>query len=61
MAPEDLNTLGFSPDVAVKPGAEEADDGNNEVIAGLAAAKRRKIGVIFGLGSGSAPQRGGGH
>ena len=60
MAAEDLNTLGFAPDVKVVPGAE-VEDGEKEVIAGLAAAKRRKMGVLFGLGSGGEAKRGGGH
>lgn len=59
MAPEDLNSLGFDPSISVVPGAEPADAGG-EIIAGLAAAKRRNMGVLFGIGS-DAKRGGGGH
>jgi len=58
MAQEDLNSLGFDPAISVIPGSEQAEAGG-EVIAGLAAAKRRKVGVLFGIGSDA--KRGGGH
>lgn len=60
MAQEDLNTLGFDPAVSVVPGAEPVEAAG-EVIAGLAAAKRRKMGVLFGIGSGDVKRGGGGH
>jgi len=45
MAPEDLNTLGFSKDAMVVPAAEtKAVKG--EVIAGLSAAKKGKGGLL---------------
>lgn len=68
MAEEDLNTLGFAAEHVPMPGVEAPADGagvrggsGGEVVAGLAAAKKRKVGILFGMGSGETPQRGGGH
>jgi len=62
MTQEDLTTMGFDPAVVVVPGPEALGEGK-EIIAGLAAAKRRKMGVLFGFGSGAEEpaRRGGGH
>ena len=59
MAPEDLDTLGFAADAAPMP-AQSIDSGVSgptEVIAGLGAARRAKMGVLFGLGSSAPAQR----
>ena len=65
MAPEDLDSLGFSSDVRVVPGAAAPGEGGGgggggERVAGLGAAKKGG-GFIFGLGGGGAAKRGGGH
>jgi cytochrome c oxidase assembly protein subunit 19 len=55
MAKEDLNTMGFGPESRVVMGKHE-ESGGEEVIAGIAAAKR-KTGIIFGIGGGSTPSK----
>ena len=58
MAQEDLNTLGFAPDIKVVPAKATEEDGK-EIIAGLSAVKKNGVGIMFGLGS--SAKRGGGH
>lgn len=60
MAPEDLDTLGFGKDIAVVPSLQPAAPQEQEIIAGLAAAKKGG-GTLFGFGSGGPAKRGGGH
>ena len=50
MAPEDLNSMGFDPAVAVIPGPDRAPV-SGEVVAGLTAARKPK-GAMFGIGLG---------
>lgn len=50
MAPEDLNSMGFDPAVAVVPGPDHAPV-SGEVVAGLTAARKPK-GAMFGIGLG---------
>ena len=63
MAPEDLDSLGFSPLHVVTPPPppppEEGQAAPRERIAGMSAAKKQG-GFIFGLGGSSTGARGGG-
>lgn len=58
MAPEDLNTMGFSGEAAL--GAKPAPERSGEIIAGMGSVKKRQ-GFLFGLGGGGEGKRGGGH
>ena len=60
MAKEDLTTLGFNDSFPVKMDSSATAAEPGEVVAGLAAAAKKK-GFMFGLGSGAPAQRGGGH
>ena len=60
MAPEDLESMGFSGEAAV--GAKPAPERSGEVIAGLGTVKAAKQGVFLGLGTGGvAVSAKGGH
>ena len=67
MAREDLDTLGFAADAAPAPAPAAAAPpppapaGNGEIIMGLGAARRAKMGVLFGLGSSDANRKGAAH
>lgn len=51
MAQEDLDTLGFAADAAPTPSAAPAPVAPEELVAGLGAARRAKMGILFGMGS----------
>jgi cytochrome c oxidase assembly protein subunit 19 len=61
MANEDLDSLGFSPDVRIVPAApENGSKQPKEIIAGLSAAKKPG-GFFMGLSSQGSSRGGGGH
>jgi len=52
MAQEDLDTLGFAADAAPTPSLPESSpSAPEELVAGLGAARRAKMGILFGMGS----------
>lgn len=60
MAPEDLESMGFSGEAAV--GAQPAPERREEIVAGLGSVKAAKQGVFLGIGTaGPAGSAKGGH
>lgn len=61
MAQEDLDTLGFSSDGAPTPTTVGGGGGvkkePEELLAGLGSARRAKMGILFGLGSGDSKRK----